>query len=135
MVFFGAFGAGRPSLAPTDAAHAAFNHHQIVVVIGLWGVVMSAVYKLRAYRRIFLGEAREQPTGATRPALTDLFGSQRWALILLIVSLLVVGFQPSVLVDAVRPALQAGLPDGFPETAVTSADAKLVPMPAGQLGN
>ena len=59
MVFFGSF------LDNGDALHKVnlhrFNSHQIAAVCGLWGVVMSAVYMLRAFRRVFLGPPRTNP--------------------------------------------------------------------------
>ena len=105
MVFFGSFLNGGSSLHK-------LNYHQVATVCGLWGVVMSAVYMLRAYRRVFLGPPKPQPAhahadgGAAPVAAGDLFGSQRWALALLMVGLVVVGFRPSVLVNLVRHSLQ-----------------------------
>ncbi len=51
MVFFGSFANGGSSLHK-------LNYHQVAAVCGLWGVVMSAVYMLRAFRRVFLGPPR-----------------------------------------------------------------------------
>ncbi|MBV8352899.1 MAG: NADH-quinone oxidoreductase subunit M, partial [Verrucomicrobia bacterium] len=48
LVFFGAFKNSTPG--------AGFNEFQVVGTIALWGVVISAVYMLRAYRAIFMGE-------------------------------------------------------------------------------
>ena len=47
MVFFGAFRHG--------ANLTAFTIFQIATVLALWGVVISAVYMLRAYRAVFMG--------------------------------------------------------------------------------
>ena len=110
MVFFGAFGA-EPHLARTGAQF--FDHHQLATVVALWGVVMSAVYMLRAYRRVFLGEARvtsENVPAAPAVAFADLTGSRRWALALLIVGLVVVGFRPGTLADSIKPAINYSLP-------------------------
>ena len=47
MVFFGAFRNG--------ANLERFHIFQIATVLALWGVVISAVYMLRAYRAVFMG--------------------------------------------------------------------------------
>ena len=110
MVFFGAFGA-ETHLVRKGARF--FDHHQIATVVALWGVVMSAVYMLRAYRQVFLGEARvtsDNVPAAPAAAFADLTGGRRWALALLIVGLVVVGFRPGTLVEAIRPSIQYALP-------------------------
>ena len=56
MVFFGAFAAEAHLVKGTTYFNSSiFDRHQLATIIALWGVVMSAVYMLRAYRRIFLG--------------------------------------------------------------------------------
>src|SRR5881398_2912738 len=52
MIFFGAFKNG------WEMAH--FHLFQIATVLGLWGVVISAVYMLRAYRTTFMGPIPER---------------------------------------------------------------------------
>jgi NADH-quinone oxidoreductase subunit M len=93
LVFFGAF--------KNSTAGAALNSFQIVGIIALWGVVISAVYMLRAYRAIFMGErpARWQ-------AVKDMPISLGWAVILLIASLLIVGLAPRTVLDVVEPAIR-----------------------------
>lgn len=110
MVFFGAFG-----FAPSSLDR--LGHHQIATICALWGVVISAVYMLRAYRRIFLGE-RKAPAGEQHPGFGDLTGKRRWALVLLMAGLVVVGFRPSVLLNLVKPALT---PPALAAVAVQSA--------------
>jgi NADH-quinone oxidoreductase subunit M len=97
MVFFGAF---KPGVS--DALTGGFK---IATGFALWGVVISAVYMLRAYKRIFLGE----PAGRTL-ALTDTIGSSRWPIILLIATLMITGFAPRTLLNYVKPSVQALLP-------------------------
>ena len=126
MVFFGSFLNGGSSLHK-------LNYHQVATVCGLWGVVMSAVYMLRAYRRVFLGPPKPLPAhahtdgGAAPIAAGDLLGSQRWALALLMVGLVVVGFRPSVLVNLVRHSLQP------PAVQDTETAQRAVPGPAQAL--
>ncbi len=50
MVFFGAFRNG--------ADLNGFHLYQIATLLALWGVVISAVYMLRAYRAMFMGRCR-----------------------------------------------------------------------------
>src|SRR6266404_6183794 len=59
MIFFGAFQNGWEIER--------FHIFQIATVLGLWGVVISAVYMLRAYRKIFMGTL-----GARSDNLVDL---------------------------------------------------------------
>ena len=60
MIFFGAFSAGTP-------VKSGFNEFQIATVVAVWGVVISAVFMLRCYRRIFMG-----PIGDKWKALPDI---------------------------------------------------------------
>ena len=66
----------------------------------LWGVVISAVYMLRAYRNIFMGP---KPDKLVAPA--DLSWATRLPLLLLLVALLAVGFAPELLNQFIRPAV------------------------------
>ena len=52
MIFFGAFRNGWEM--------GRFHIFQIATVLALWGVVISTVYMLRAYRNTFMGTIREQ---------------------------------------------------------------------------
>ncbi len=55
MVFFGAFRNG--------ADMSGFHIYQVATLLALWGVVISAVYMLRAYRATFLGSMKERWSG------------------------------------------------------------------------
>ena len=78
----------------------ALNSYQIATICAVWGVVISAVYMLRAYRKIFLGTQNERWSG-----LPDLVGSPRIALTVLITVMLVTGFVPQLLVRLIKPAI------------------------------
>ena len=52
MIFFGAFRDG--------ANMERFHIFQVATVLALWGVVISAVYMLRAYRAVFMGTHGKQ---------------------------------------------------------------------------
>jgi len=92
LVFFGAFASAPPAEG--------FNHVQIATTIGVWGVVISAIYMLRAYRTVFMGELP-----ARWASLRDASLILRLAVVALIIALLIVGFYPQLLVRAIAPAL------------------------------
>ncbi len=70
---------------------------QIACILSVWGVVISAVYMLRAYRRIFHGPAVKLTT--TAPDIT--FADRAPALIL-IIALLAVGLYPNLLLNLLK---------------------------------
>jgi len=90
LVFFGAFSNGTAS--PYSAT-------QIAVVCALWGLVISAVYMLRSYRAVFLGEMPERWAG-----LKDIAGL-RWPVILLMAVLLLAGFFPQMFLNLLKPVI------------------------------
>lgn len=70
----------------------AFGWVQMATVLSIWGVVISAVYMLRAYRRMFQGEL----VAATKEA-GDLDAGSKGPAVLLASVLLVVGIYPNIL--------------------------------------
>ncbi len=91
MIFFGAFRNG------FDFQH--FHMFQWTTLLALWGVVISAVYMLRAYRRTFFGSS-------TTPAISDIAFPLRLPIALLVASSLFFGFFPQTLVEKVAPAFR-----------------------------
>lgn len=89
-VFFGAFGSGE-----------SLSWIQWTTILALWGVVISAVYMLRAFRALFLGES---PAKLSTPA--DMSWSARLPALLLLVALIAVGFVPELLNQFIRPAVE-----------------------------
>lgn len=92
MVFIGSF--------DMDLEHGLKLVHW-AVILGLWGVVMSAVYMLRAYRNLFFGKA------TAGHFVSDPLLEQRLPLLLLTAVLLVVGCCPSLLTDLIHLTLPA----------------------------
>lgn len=92
LVFFGAFASGIQATG--------LNSFQIATAIAIWGIVISAVYMLRAYRHIFFGEM-----SAKCSELADMPLSRRAPILLLIAVLLAVGFYPQMLIVYLTPAL------------------------------
>ena len=100
MVFFGAF-VGQPTEMRGQTAAAAevfrFNSIQIVTVCAVWGIVISAIYMLRAYRRVFHG-----PSVKATESAADLTIADRIPALLLILSLLAVGLYPNLLLNLLK---------------------------------
>ncbi|NNE93804.1 MAG: NADH-quinone oxidoreductase subunit M [Verrucomicrobiales bacterium] len=94
MVFFGAF-------QPMEKGDS-LGFLQWAAIISLWGVVISAVYMLRAYRNIFKG-----PLASPEPRAADLTWGERIPVLLLIVALMLIGFVPEILLKYLRPALES----------------------------
>lgn len=94
-IFFGAF-------AGEDAG---MSWIRWATIGALWGVVISAVYMLRAYRGVFMGP---KPEKLEAPA--DLAWSTRLPVLILLVALLAAGFVPDLLNQFIRPAVYGLLP-------------------------
>ena len=90
LVFFGAFSNG--TAAP-------YSHTQIATTFALWGMVISAVYMLRGYKAVFMGEIQERWAG-----LKDVT-TLRWPLILLLAVLMLAGIRPQIFVNMVKPVV------------------------------
>ena len=96
MIFFGAF--------QNDWEMVRFHIFQVATVLALWGVVISAVYMLRAYRKTFMGTIAERWNN-----LVDLHPSLRVPVALLIGALLWYGFFPQTFVRVITPAFKTYL--------------------------
>jgi NADH-quinone oxidoreductase subunit M len=99
MIFFGAFKNG------WELEH--FHIFQIATVLALWGVVISTVYMLRAYRRTFMGTPNER-----WKEIVDLRFSLRVPIALLIGALLCYGFFPQSFVQILAPSFRTYLVAG-----------------------
>lgn len=93
MVFFGAFAKGADSQR--------FDLLQIATLLALWGVVISAVYMLRAYRAVFMGALNEAVARLPVTARTP-----RLPVVLLAGAAIWVGFFPQSFVRLVMPTLR-----------------------------
>ena len=70
---------------------------QITCILAIWGVVISAVYMLRAYRSVFHG-----PTVKATANAADITFAARIPALLLILALLAVGLYPNLLLNLLR---------------------------------
>jgi len=93
MIFFGAIRNGWEMQR--------FHIFQIATVLALWGVVISTVYMLRAYRSTFMGTMNER-----WGKLVDLGPGLRIPVALLIAGLIWFGFFPQTLVRMVTPTFR-----------------------------
>ena len=96
MIFFGAFKNGWTM----DG----FHIFQITTVLALWGVVISTIYMLRAYRKAFMGTISER-----WKHLVDLRPALRVPVTLLVGALLCYGFFPQSFVRVLAPTFQTSL--------------------------
>ena len=93
MIFFGAIRNGW--------SMERFHIFQIATVLALWGIVISTVYMLRAYRSIFMGAMNER-----WQKLVDLGAGLKIPVALLIAGLIWFGFFPQSLVRMVAPTFR-----------------------------
>lgn len=70
---------------------------QIACILSIWGVVISAVYMLRAYRNIFQGPAVKSTASAADITLAD-----RIPATLLVLALFAVGLYPNLLLNLLK---------------------------------
>jgi NADH-quinone oxidoreductase subunit M len=70
---------------------------QIACILSIWGVVISAVYMLRAYRKIFQG-----PSVKSTEAAADLTLADRIPATLLVLALFAVGLYPNLLLNLLK---------------------------------
>jgi len=78
-----------------------FHIFQIATVLALWGIVISTVYMLRAYRSTFMGTINER-----WGKLVDFGTGLRLPVVLLVAGLIWFGFFPQTLVRMVAPTFR-----------------------------
>ncbi|ROR72304.1 NADH-quinone oxidoreductase subunit M [Bogoriella caseilytica] len=78
-----------------------FRVNLVAGVIAVLGVILSALYLLLPYQRIFAGATREG-----QETVPDLTGRERWVMAPLVAAMLVLGIYPAPVLDAVRPVAE-----------------------------
>jgi NADH-quinone oxidoreductase subunit M len=111
MIFFGSFKNGWEMNR--------FHIFQIATVLALWGVVMSTVYMLRAYRKTFMGTIGEQ-----WKQLVDLRAALRVPVVLLVGALLCYGFFPQSVVRMVTPQMESVMPSEVETSRDTTVELR-----------
>jgi NADH-quinone oxidoreductase subunit M len=96
MIFFGTFENGWEMER--------FHIFQIATVLALWGVVISTVYMLRAYRKTFMGAISDR-----WKEIIDVRFSLRLPIAVLVAALLCYGFFPQSFVRLVTPVFRTHL--------------------------
>ncbi len=90
---------------------AAWKVFPTLTIIAILGVVISAIYGLRAAARVFFGPQTEafDKVLAEKPA-TDLTWSEKLPALLLLVALLALGFWPKLMTDSINDSVAAIYP-------------------------
>ena len=83
-----------------------FSTHRWWAVVGTFGVVLSAVYMLWAYQRVFHGKATE-PALVPEERSIDLKRNQILVLVPLIVIVVALGIYPRPILDRITPTVNA----------------------------
>lgn len=78
-----------------------FNVSVVAGVLAVLGVIIAALYILLPYQRIFTGEKNPAVARAA-----DLDARERWVLAPLVALMLLLGFYPAPVLDAVRPVAE-----------------------------
>ena len=78
-----------------------FSVFKLVTIIGTLGILLNAIYFLRAYQRVFLGELNERCKN-----YTDINNLELIAVIPLAIIVLFLGVYPQPLIDMISPAIE-----------------------------
>ena len=78
-----------------------FSVFKLLTVIGTLGILLNAVYFLRAYQRMFWGDLDER-----NKDLSDITSLELVTIIPLTDLIIVLGVYPSPLIDMIQPAVQ-----------------------------
>ncbi|MEM6884716.1 MAG: NADH-quinone oxidoreductase subunit M [Verrucomicrobiota bacterium] len=77
----------------------AWSDYPVATALALLGVVISAVYMLRAVRHVFYGNISEEVAGTEDLSV----GSVRWPYILMVAGLVLFGFFPGLIIEMSKP--------------------------------
>ena len=86
---------------------AVWDYQAITAALMAVGIILSAVYGLRAVAKIFLGRPTEPFRTTIDGEIKDLFWGERLPALVLIIALLGVGLWPRSLTDAANASLEA----------------------------
>ncbi|UFU05796.1 NADH-quinone oxidoreductase subunit M [Ruania halotolerans] len=81
-----------------------FEANAAAGVFAVVGVVLSALYILLAYQKIFTGPAIEDTTVSGLPTMSDLSARERWTMAPLVIAMIALGFFPGPVLDLLTPA-------------------------------
>jgi NADH-quinone oxidoreductase subunit M len=90
---------------------AIWHFSPVLTALAILGVIISAIYGLRAAARVFYGPATERMAEvATATPPTDLRWAERVPALVLLAALLLIGLWPKSISDAINAALNARVP-------------------------
>jgi len=102
-----------------------FSKHRAIAVIGVFAVVLAALYILIMYQRLMTGPVAEGNERVAR--MKDLRFREVLAIAPLVALIVGLGFYPKPVVDVIKPAVektmtQVGVTDPKPEISVTEGE-------------
>lgn len=99
-----------------------WNFQPWMVVVAILGVVISAVYGLRAVANIFFAQPTKDFSDTfSKGEISDITLKERLPALLLVFSLLVIGFWPKCITQDINSNLEAGIPSGIKITTTKEA--------------
>ena len=84
-----------------SSLHFSFSVFKLITVIGTLGILLNAIYFLRAYQRVFLGKLNEKCK-----EYSDINNLELAAVIPLAIIVLFLGIYPQPLIDLISPAIE-----------------------------
>lgn len=94
-----------------------------VVIPAIVGIVISAIYGLRAVSRVFFGEAKATYSGG------DIAGAEKWAALLLLAGLFVAGLWPRLISDDLNAAVEQSIAPAQNTIATGPSDVVVAEAP------
>ena len=79
-----------------------FQYNFWMAVFGGLTVILGAVYMLRAYQKMMLGETNSRTLG-----FTDLTANEKWVLIPICILIIATGLYPKLILDLTEPSVKA----------------------------
>ena len=79
-----------------------FSAFRTLTLIGTLGILLNAIYFLRAYKHVFMG-----PLNDTYKNLTDMSGREIFTLVPLAVLTILLGVYPAPLLDMIAPTMES----------------------------
>ncbi|MCB1123141.1 MAG: NADH-quinone oxidoreductase subunit M, partial [Verrucomicrobiae bacterium] len=86
---------------------ALWNFSKLITAVAVLGVIISAIYGLRAIARIFFGPPSEAMESHLREStVKDITSAEKIPVLLLLITLVVIGLWPRMMTDPMKPVLE-----------------------------